>query len=252
MPCFDHQKGQTIPVDGAELYFECCGDSKGSPLLLLHGGLGTIEDFESLAKQFGDFRIIATDARGHGRSSSGSASLTYQQLTNDALHVLDHLDCPRATVIGFSDGGIVGCRLAIQHAHRIEKLVTIGTSNRLTPATAPLLERVTAESWGAKFPDTKRQYEKHNPQPDFAALVQASKKMWLDISETGYPAGRITQITCPTLLIRGDNDHLVSLDEAVEQRLSIKNSSFLNVPNAGHVAYSGPARHLPAGDKEFL
>lgn len=45
------------------------------------------------------------------------------------------------------------------------------------------------------------------------------------------------QIACPTLLIRGDDDHLYSLNEAVEQRHSIEKSGLLNIPAAGHVAF---------------
>lgn len=45
---FNHQTGRSIKIDEAEIYYETCGSQHAPPLLLLHGGGGTIEDFKSL------------------------------------------------------------------------------------------------------------------------------------------------------------------------------------------------------------
>jgi pimeloyl-ACP methyl ester carboxylesterase len=252
MDPFDHRAGKTLSVQGAELYVEVRGDPTRDPLLLLHGGLGNIEDFNDLIAQLDGFRIIGIDARGHGKSTLGDAPLTYAYLQQDVCCVLDALGIRKTCVIGFSDGGIVAYRLAIQHAERVEKLVAIGAPSRLTPQTAAILARVTPQSWKTKFPEMHAAYMKQNPEPSYDALVDASVKMWLDTSASGYPSESVKNIRCPTLLVRGDDDHLFSIDEAVELRRSIEASKLLNVPFAGHVAFADQSEICAASLRRFL
>lgn len=74
MVSFSHSNGRTVGVDGAEIYFEITGNERGRPLVLLHGGMGNIEDFNQfVATGFDGFRLIGIDSRGHGASWSRSA-----------------------------------------------------------------------------------------------------------------------------------------------------------------------------------
>ncbi|WP_238946431.1 alpha/beta fold hydrolase [Vandammella animalimorsus] len=92
------------------------GRSDVPAVLLLHGGLGSEDDFAPLLSRLQqDFHVIALDSRGHGRSTLGDAPLSYAQLAEDARHVLQTLGVARCAVIGFSDGGIAACRLAARH-----------------------------------------------------------------------------------------------------------------------------------------
>jgi pimeloyl-ACP methyl ester carboxylesterase len=220
-------------------------------LLFLHGGMGSLDDWAPLAGRMGRRGLVAMDARGHGASTLGEKPLTYAQLQADAVQVLDHLGIARAVVVGFSDGGIVGYRLALHAGTRVERLVTIGGPNTLTDTARLLLERVTAASWNARFPDTRPRYERLNPEADFERFIAASKSMWLDGSKAGYPGDDVRSIRQPTLIVRGDCDHIFSLEEAVELRQSLVESSLLHVPFAGH----DPAAQLDivvAGVQAFL
>jgi pimeloyl-ACP methyl ester carboxylesterase len=252
MGIFDHEKGRTHTVDGAEIYFECAGDDRGPPLVLLHGGMGHIEDFNELVQGLDDFRLIGIDSRGHGKSTLGTAPLSYERLEKDLLAVLEHLSIPRANVLGFSDGGIVGYRFALQQPAKVGKLITIGAACGLSEDTAVILERVTADSWNQRFPETKVAYQRLNPRPDFEALVAASKRMWLDKGASGYPGKRVKAISCPTLIVRGDQDHLYSLAEAVELRTLIRDAQLLHLPNAGHVVFNDSKEMCLLGIKQFL
>jgi pimeloyl-ACP methyl ester carboxylesterase len=249
---FDHTKGCALNVEGAEIYFESIGDDRGPPLVLLHGGMGHIEDFNAFVEGLSDFRLIGVDARGHGKSTMGTAGLSYERLEKDLAAVLAHLAITRATILGFSDGGIVGYRFAINQPSRVERLITIGGPCSLPDDTAAILESVTAESWSGKFPESVAAYQKHNPQPDFAAFVAASKKMWLDESAAGYPGRGVKAIRCPTLIVRGDQDPLFSLPEAVELRTLIPSSQLLNLPEAGHVAFDDSRQMCLLGVRQFL
>jgi pimeloyl-ACP methyl ester carboxylesterase len=247
-------QGQTVTAnDGARLYVERAASSAGdTPLLLLHGGMGTVDDWALLARQLAHRTLIALDARGHGASTLGEARLTYAQLHADVVAVLDQLEIPRVVVVGFSDGGIVGYRLALHASQRVERLITIGGPQRLSDAARPVLQKVTAASWDAKFPETRRRYDELNPEPEFERFIDASKSMWLDDSRTtGYPGDDVRAIHQPTLIVRGDQDHLYSLDEAIELRRSIKEASLLHVPFAAHDS-SAQVEVVAAGIRAFL
>jgi pimeloyl-ACP methyl ester carboxylesterase len=234
---FDHQEGQYFENDGARIYFEIRGDEDAPPLLLLHGGFGTLEDFNSIAPALSDrFSLIAMDTRGHGKSTLGSRPLSYEQLQLDALALLEHLDIESAYIVGFSDGGIAAYRVAAFACERVEKLVTIGSAWQRRPDD-PALERlanVTGESWRTKFPETYAIYQRYNPEPDFDGLARAEVRMWLDPSTSGYPNQAARRICCPLLIIRGDNDPLFANEDAVELENIVNGSKLATIPNSAH------------------
>ncbi|QGY41797.1 alpha/beta fold hydrolase [Pseudodesulfovibrio cashew] len=240
MSKFDHENGQTVAVKGADIYYETKGTPDGEPLLLLHGGLGTMTDLNVFADELpACFLLISIDFRGHGKSTMGAAPLTYAQHQEDVEAVLAHLGVAETSIFGFSDGGIVGYRMAAQSPVRVRRLVTLGSHWRLQPddPALPLLSGLTPEKWKSIFPDSVESYEKTNPQPDFDALVKAVVALWTDLTPTGYPNESIRSIQAPVLIARGDNDHLFSLEEAVELHGRIEGSGLLNIPYAGHAAY---------------
>jgi len=238
---FNHLTGEYLHLkDDADIYFEVIGKEDAPVLLVLHGGFGTMEDFNNLTDDLcNEFKIIGIDSRGHGKSTLGSKALTYAQIQVDAEKILDRLNISTLSLLGFSDGGIVAYRLAALSSLRIEKLVTIGSRWHIKDAllTKDLFLKVTPESWKNKFPDTYNKYQKLNPEPDFELLTTSVVKMWLDAEDSGYLNDNITSITCPFLIVRGDGDHLLSKGSVVELSALISGSSLLNIPFAGHAAY---------------
>jgi pimeloyl-ACP methyl ester carboxylesterase len=240
MRAFTHETGGHLEIDGAKIYYELAGDPDAAPLLFLHGGIGTIEDFNALIRGITrSYRIIGIDSRGHGKSTLGPQPLSYARLQRDAESVLAHLGINKLGIIGFSDGGIVAYRLAAAKRLHIERLVAIGAHWRLAnddPVRA-IYRKVTGDSWRRKFPDTYELYRRLNPAPDFDRLVANATTMWQDSSAEGSPGETSKTISCPLLMIRGDDDHLVSLSSLVELRNTLKGAKLLNVASAGHVAF---------------
>jgi pimeloyl-ACP methyl ester carboxylesterase len=238
---FNHLSGEYLHLENdADIYFEVIGKEDAPVLLVLHGGFGTMEDFNNLADDLcDDFKIIGIDSRGHGKSSLGSKTLTYAQIQDDAEKILDRLNISTLSLLGFSDGGIVAYRLAALSSLKIEKLVTVGSRWHIKDAllTKDLFLKVTPLSWKNKFPDTYNKYQKLNPEPDFESLTTSIVKMWLDADLSGYLNDKITGVTCPLLIVRGDGDHLLSKGSVVELSELIRGSSLLNIPFAGHTAY---------------
>jgi pimeloyl-ACP methyl ester carboxylesterase len=255
MSAFNHSLGQIFHIDDADIYCEIIGNQDAPPLLMLHGGLGNIEDFNDIVPDLSQtYKIIGIDSRGQGKSTLGSAQLTYERIEKDILAVLEKLHISTVNIFGFSDGGIVAYRLAAAHQMKVEKLVTVGGEWRLKDddPTIPIYKKITAQSWREKFPDTYKTYQKQNPEPDFEKLVTSVVGMWLDQTITGYPAESVKNISCPLLIIRGDEDHLVSLQSLVELRGLVKDAKLMNVAFAGHVAFADRKEVVMATIKEFM
>jgi pimeloyl-ACP methyl ester carboxylesterase len=113
----------------------CFEFGAGEPVVLIHG-IG--EDHRSWRKLVPllcmRHKVIAYDVRGFGQSSLGDAKGTLAQLGDDVIGLLDALALPSAHVIGFSMGGTIAMRAAIDHPERIKKLVIVATTSRVNDA----------------------------------------------------------------------------------------------------------------------
>lgn len=250
----NHQSGEFLHLDDARIYYEITGVPQGHPILLLHGGLGSLEDFSPIVNLISSaFHVVAVDMRGHGRSTLGTKPLTYQQHHADIQSLIAHLGLKDYSLLGFSDGGIVAYRIAAKNP-AVSALVTIGAQWRISPQdpSFEILGGVTPAMWTEMFPDAPQKYGSLNPQGDFNALVEACVALWTDLSPTGYPQDAVSQIECPALILRGDGDFLLSLVEAAEMQARISGSSFGNIPFAGHAAIADAPEIVGKMIQDFL
>jgi pimeloyl-ACP methyl ester carboxylesterase len=116
----------TARVNGIELAYQVFGT--GSPLLLLHGGFGSVEMFgpnvELLAA---GRRVIGVDLQSHGRSPAADRPMRFETMAEDIAALIKDLELERAAIMGFSLGGAVALRTAIQHPELVERLVLVST-----------------------------------------------------------------------------------------------------------------------------
>jgi pimeloyl-ACP methyl ester carboxylesterase len=205
-----------IQVNGAEIYYEEAGT--GAPLLLLHGLLETGRShahlMQTLARQY---RVIAPDLRGYGRSAPGPRTFPpdfYERDTADMAALLEHLGIAQAVVMGVADGAEVALLLAIRQPARVRAAVAVSVTGALHKSLLDLLP--TLDTW-----DTL-------PDPgDTSLRAAAIREYGLDGARTiwhgwaGAVRGLIAaggnismaeadQITCPVLIINGADDALNS------------------------------------------
>ncbi len=255
MHSFNHRTGHHVTIDGARIYVETAGQAEAPPLVMLHGGFGNMEDFNTIAPSLGRTRrLVAIDTRGHGKSTLGQERWSYERVQKDVEFVLRELRINSCTLVGFSDGGIASLRLAAFTPLRVERLVVIGTTwhQKNLQATRDLLSKVTGESWRKKFPEMYDAYQALNPEPDFDGFAKALVKGWLDTGTSGHPDDAVSKIHCPALIVRGDEDHLTSIEDAVELSRRIKGAHLFNVPLAGHMAYDDQTEAFMEGVLAFL
>ena len=133
--------------DGARIWFESFG--AGPPVVLLHpaGGDGGDFGFQVPALIAAGRRVIVIDSRGQGHSSGDGRPLAYGRMEGDVLAVMDALAIPKADVVGWSDGAILGLIMAMRQPDRVSRLFAFGLNTNLQGLepdwkSAPILDRL--------------------------------------------------------------------------------------------------------------
>jgi pimeloyl-ACP methyl ester carboxylesterase len=124
---------------GARLYYAVFNRHGGSPVILLHGGFASSDSWGyEVPLLAGSHEVIVMDNRGQGRSSISETPLSYRLMASDVIAVLDAVHVRKASVVGLSDGGIIGLILGFRDPNRVDKLFVWGANfNTHADSTAP-------------------------------------------------------------------------------------------------------------------
>ena len=110
---------------------------RGEPLVLVHG---LADDHRAWRRTLPDLvlrhRVLLYDLRGHGQTTLGKPDGSLRQLGEDLVGLLDALEIERARIAGFSLGGTIAMRVAIDHPDRVDRLVLVATSSRVGRSAA--------------------------------------------------------------------------------------------------------------------
>ena len=185
--------GRYANVNNVQIYFETYGT--GPPVLVLHGGLGRLEDMRHQIRALASSRfVIAPDSRGHGRSTDADVPLRYSLMAEDMVELLDRLDIAQVDVVGWSDGGIIGLDLAMRHPERIRRLVAIGSNYDVDGL-------IRKPEFSVEQPQRRSLCFRRAPDQAFARKVIT---MWRTLPR--YSLNDLGKITAPTLIIAGEFD----------------------------------------------
>jgi pimeloyl-ACP methyl ester carboxylesterase len=230
-PFTDEAAGQTVEINGANIYYEVYGS--GEPLILIHGGLGNGKYWVNQIPVFAaKYQVIVMDSRGHGRSSFDEKPITYELMASDVLGLMDHLKIDKASIVGWSDGGIIGLEIAIHHPERLNKVVAYGanfdpTGVRLDVGTNPLfnayIERA-AEDYMALSPAPERWDE----------FLNNIGTMWATLPN--YTEDQLRGITTPFLILDGETEEAIDLNQTKLMAVLMPNAELKLMPGTGHFA----------------
>jgi len=206
-------------------------DSHGSgePVLLLHGGLSDSEMMlDSLEPAIGDqFRVLAFDRRGHGRTPDSDAAFHYEEMASEATSAIEKLIGGPTHLVGWSDGGIVALLVAIRRPELVRSLVLIGTNyhfNGMMPMNPG--DGGMPEGLRARYVERSPDGAEH-----FPVVLQKSFAMFT--SEPTLTTEDVQRVAARTLVIVGDDD-LMTLEHTASLYESLPAGQLAVVPGSSH------------------
>lgn len=230
---YGSNNGSYKTINGAKLYYEEYG--KGVPLLLIHGGLSSIEGLGPLIPELSKkFRVIAVDCPGQGRSEQGD-SVSYQLMADYLSKLLDALKLDSTYIFGHSDGGNVALLMAADRPDKVKKAVAFAaasdTSGYFGYVTSSL-DELTPEVMEKDYRWWLDAHLKRTPQKDkWKKFAKDFKNMCS--TPVIVPADKLAKIKSKVLIVQGDND-IVKLEHAIYLYQSIKGSQLGIIPAASH------------------
>ena len=240
---------RVVAPDGARIATFVYGTLREdvSPVLMLHGNgeehgiFGPIVDVVNAAGR----AVVAIDSRAQGKSTRGSAKLTYELMAADAICALDELGVSRAHVLGFSDGGIEALLLGRDYPERVTSITALGAN--LTPEGViedpswDLEGSIAANGeWAEYWTDCGGPCETKPFDVDRGLLYtdpgeakQTAELLQLMLDEPHIEAASLGAIRCPTTIMVGEHDCI----EPTETKAivdAIPGARLVVVPGAGH------------------
>lgn len=193
-------------VDGLEMHYQVHGEA-GAPLVLLHGGLMTIEALGPLLPALAASRTVyAVELEGHGRTRDLDRPLSLRQFADDVAGFIARQDLGPVDVVGFSMGGATALGLAAHHPEAVDRLVVISASHQ--PDSIHDSVRAGWPQMNAAMlagTPMEEAYRAVAPEPErFAVLVDKMREAML--AGMGWEDDAMRAIEAPTLLIVGDTD----------------------------------------------
>ena len=240
------------------------GPPGAPPLLMLHslGTAGAVWD-EQAAALAGSFRVIRPDFRGHGLTGLTPGPYTVEDLTADALAVLNALGVERAHVAGISLGGLVAQSLAARTPERVAGLMLCDTALSIPPPETWHERAATVRAHGMEAVVdavlARWIQEGFRDQPGAAGL----RTMLLRMPAEGYAAcceaiaaadlaESTRRLRVPTLVLVGDQDPSTPPAAAWALHEAISGSSLVVLPDASHIPTVEHPRAVTDALREFL
>jgi pimeloyl-ACP methyl ester carboxylesterase len=231
---------EEISVNGVKVVMLTAG--KGEPLMFWHGG-GTFHGFDFAAPWAERYKVIIPYHPGFGESGDDPSITGIHDYVLHYADLIDQLSLDKINLVGFSLGGFIAAAFATQHAHRLRKLVLVapaGLYSKEHPMTD--LFRIRGEQLPSYLVENMEILKPHLPTgPDVDFMVGGYREMtsvarvfW----ERGYDrklAKWLHRVSVPTLMVWGEKDRLIPVEQAAAWAALIPRSSVKTFKGAGHL-----------------
>lgn len=221
-----------LEIDGLNVFYER-KKGEGIPVLILHGwgcNVSTVRPvFDYFAQSGRD--VTAIDFAGFGQSDAPPPTFTVYDYARLTAGVIDALKLGKPDVIAHSFGGRVAVILASEN--RINRLL-------LTDAAGVKPKRGLKYRFKVAAYKIKRKILRREPKnagsSDYKSLSENMRRVFVSVVNT-HLDGLLGKITCPTLLVWGENDRDTPLYMAKRIAASVGDSALIVMKNCGHFAY---------------
>lgn len=219
------------PVNGIKIWYAAFG--QGEPVILLHGGLANSNYWGKQVPVLAEkYRVIVMDSRGHGRSSRDGKPYGYELMAADVLALMDFLKIPKAAVVGWSDGAILGLEIAIHHPERLTRLFAFAANS--DPSGVKDIAR--SPVFNAFIARAEKEYQLLSPTPDqYKPFLAEISKMWE--TQPNYTAEQLQAIKVPTWIVDADHDEAIKRENTEFMAAQIPDAGLLIQPEVSHFSF---------------
>jgi pimeloyl-ACP methyl ester carboxylesterase len=220
------------PVNDIQMYYAVYG--QGEPLIMLHGGLGHSDVWGNQIPLFAQyFKVICADSRGHGRSTRSDQPYSYDLMASDVLALMDYLKIDKASIVGWSDGGIIGLDIAMNHPERLNKLFAFGANTNVAGLRPDIDKSVVFNKY---IEVAGQDYQRLSKTPDqYDAFVKQINQMWA--TQPNFTADQLAKIHVPVAIADGEHDEAIRQEHDVEMANAIPGAQLMILPGVSHFAF---------------
>lgn len=264
---------QFVEIDGLEIHYKTFGQ-KNRYMFLLHGFGSSTYTWEKVVGELSKYYTVISYDRPAFGLTERRFDLKYNPYTNNyqlelLKKMMDHLNIPKAVVVGNSAGGFVALNFALAYPERVEALVLVDAAvlnndwtngfvrflmnipqvNHVGPdVVGRLMEKSFEEALNEAYFDPSKITEKNKEAYTRPTKVLGWKKaLWEFTKSARYEdiTRDLEKINCPVLIIHGKQDRLIPVRESEELAKKFKNAVLCVIDNCGHL----PQEECP---KEFI
>lgn len=220
-----------VEYEGARIWYAAYGS--GSPVILLHGGLGHSGNwsYQVPALLRSGYRAILIDSRGHGRSTRDGRPYTYERMAADVLTVMDTLSIEKAGFVGWSDGAVIALILAMKAPARVTGVFYFACN--MDPSGAKEFE--FTPTIGRCISRHKQDYRELSATPEqFDEFFEGVGLM--QRTQPNYSADDLAQIRVPVAIVHSEHDEFIKREHAEYLARSIPDADFVYLPDVSHFA----------------
>jgi pimeloyl-ACP methyl ester carboxylesterase len=219
------------PVGGIKIWYATFG--QGEPVILLHGGLANANYWGNQIRELQKrYRVIVMDSRGHGRSTRNEQPYGYDLMASDVTGLMDFLKIPKAAIVGWSDGAILGLDIAMHHPERVSKLFAFAANSD----PSGVADIANSPVFNAFIARAEKEYAQLSPTPgEYKSFLAQITKMWE--TQPNWTAADLKTITVPTWIVDADHDEAIKRENTEFMAANIPNAGLLLQPEVSHFSF---------------
>lgn len=226
-----------VDLNSHGLYYELHGPEDGPIVVLLHTGLGSVEDWSAQVTPLtaAGCRVLVYDRWGYGRSDErpGFCPPDFRDDLTDLGTLLDQLGLGRVALVGHSDGGTIALQFAARYPQRVALLVTVAAHIYAEPGTE---RHIIALRRAYEQKETLRAAFAHRHGEKSEALTKAWFAGWFHPRNRNWHIGKeLSNIRCPALVVQGTQDESATPQHARDIATAIQGAELQLVPGVAHM-----------------
>ncbi|OQP58220.1 alpha/beta hydrolase [Niastella vici] len=206
-------------------------------IILLHGALGSKDQMKPLAVELENkFQVHSFNFSGHGGRPFADTAFSIPLFAEQIAQYMHETGIAQAYIFGYSMGGYAAMYLAKHHPEKVNKLITLATKFHWDEKTAAQeVKMLNGKTIQEKVPAFAAQLQQRHAPNDWLSLLHKTSELLIDLGkQNALQLEDYTTITTPSLLLLGDRDKMVTLDETIAVYKQLPKAQLGVIPGTPH------------------